>query len=252
MSSSLLHPPASLLAGAPTGPAPAFQRPHRPAGVIAIVAAHAAVVWLLLQGDVVQQAVHQVSPLVVALLTEAAPPPPAQPAPPAPPRPTPPLPATALLPPPALPVADAPPAPAPAPTAVVASVVPPAMAVAAVAAAAQPSPAPAAAVPAPVQVATAPPAPPVLAASAIRYRVPPAIAVPMASRRLGESGTVLLRVWVDAQGLPRQVSLHRSSGFARLDEQALAAMRQARFEPLTDGGSAIEWVVIAPLQYQID
>jgi len=208
------------------------------------------VVWLLLKGDVVQQAVHQVSPLVVALLTEAAPPPAPQPALPAPPRPTLPRPATALLPPPALPVVDAPPAPAP--TAVVASVVPPAMAVAAVAAAAQPSPAPAAAVPAPVQVAAAPPAPPVLAASAIRYRVPPAIAVPMASRRLGESGTVLLRVWVDAQGLPRQVSLHRSSGFARLDEQALAAMRQARFEPLIDGGAAIEWVVIAPLQYQID
>jgi protein TonB len=92
----------------------------------------------------------------------------------------------------------------------------------------------------------------VLAASAIRYRVPPAIAVPMASRRLGEAGTVLLRVWVDAQGLPRQVSVHRSSGFARLDEQAIAAMREARFQPVTDGGSAIDWVVIAPLQYEID
>ena len=82
--------------------------------------------------------------------------------------------------------------------------------------------------------------------------MPPAIAVPMASRRLGEAGTVLLRVWVDAQGLPRQVSVHRSSGFARLDEQAIAAMREARFQPVTDGGSAIDWVVIAPLQYEID
>ncbi|WP_137735455.1 energy transducer TonB, partial [Pseudaquabacterium pictum] len=64
--------------------------------------------------------------------------------------------------------------------------------------------------------------------------------------------TVLLRVLVDAQGLPKQISLHKSSGFARLDEQALAAMRQARFQAVNDNGNAIEWVVIAPLQYDID
>jgi protein TonB len=110
--------------------------------------------------------------------------------------------------------------------------------------------------PPPVRVAPAPQpavsAPPVLPASAIRYRVPPPVEVPLASRRLRESGTVLLRVLVDAQGLPRQITLHKSSGFARLDEQALAAMRQARFQAVNSDGQAIEWLVIAPLQYDVD
>jgi protein TonB len=50
--------------------------------------------------------------------------------------------------------------------------------------------------------------------------VPPPIEVPLASRRLGEQGLVQLRVLVGVDGLPRQVSVQRSSGFARLDEQA--------------------------------
>ena len=222
-------------------------RRRQPTGLIAIAALHAAVVWLLLQGDTVQRAVRQVSPLMVALLHTPAPAPQPTPALPPLPRQAVQLPAPALLPAPEVRVADAPPAPAPE---VVVAVAVPASPPAAPTATL--TPAPAVAEPAPLRAAAAPPAPPVLAASAIRYRVPPAIAVPMASRRLGESGTVLLRVWVDAQGLPRQVSLHRSSGFARLDEQAMAAMRQARFQPVTDGGSAIDWVVIAPLQYEID
>ena len=138
--------------------------------------------------------------------------------------------------------------PAPAPAVVVASVVP-----AAVAPAAPPAPAAQPAPAEPLRAVAAPPAPPpVLPASAIRYRVPPPVEVPLASRRLRESGTVLLRVLVDAQGLPKQITLHRSSGFARLDDQAMAAMRQARFQAVNDNGAAIEWVVIAPLQYDLE
>jgi periplasmic protein TonB len=240
MSTVLLPAPVRL----PAGPTPVgFQPRRRPASLIAIAAVHAALAWLLLQGDTVQRAVQQVSPLMVALLQPPAPQPQPAPMPPLP-RQNLSLPAPTLLPPPDVRVADAPPAPVAVPA--------PAPVVAVAVAATPTAPVAVLADPAPVRVAVAPPAPPVLAASAIRYRVPPAIEVPMASRRLGESGTVLLRVWVDAQGLPRQVSLHRSSGFARLDEQALAAMRQARFQPVTDGGQAIEWVVIAPLQYEVD
>ena len=50
----------------------------------------------------------------------------------------------------------------------------------------------------------------------------------------------------------QRFDLHQSSGFARLDEQALQAMRSARFQPLVDSGGAYEWLVIAPLQYDID
>ena len=74
----------------------------------------------------------------------------------------------------------------------------------------------------------------------------------MASRRLQESGTVWLRVVFDANGRPRQVVLHKSSGFSRLDEQALQAMRQARISPYLDNGVAVDIAVNAPLQYELD
>ena len=88
-----------------------------------------------------------------------------------------------------------------------------------------------------------------LPATAVQYQVQPPAEVPRASRRAGESGTVWLRVVVDASGAPAQVSLHRSSGHARLDEQALWAMRRARFKPHTEDGRAIEVEVIAPIEY---
>lgn len=106
--------------------------------------------------------------------------------------------------------------------------------------------------------ATAPPSPPAppprrqLALGAVQYRVLPPVEVPRAARRAGESGTVWLRVVVDVQGAPAQVTLHRSSGFARLDEQALWAMRQARFRPHTEDGRAVEVEVIAPIEYPAD
>lgn len=239
MSSAVL--PLSAFPGALS-----FQRaPRRRSGLLVIAAAHAAAIWLFLQVDVVVHAVQQATPLMVALLSEPAPVRPPEPTLnlPQPQRAA--LPTPTLMPPPEVRVTEPAP-PAPPPAAVVASVVP-APATPAVATPAEP---------APVRTQPAPPpaitAPPVLPASAIRYRVPPPVEVPLASRRLRESGTVLLRVLVDAQGLPRQITLHKSSGFARLDEQALAAMRQARFQAVNTDGQAIEWLVIAPLQYDVD
>ena len=106
-----------------------------------------------------------------------------------------------------------------------------------------------------IRVDAAPPATPPavqpkrLAASAVQYRVMPPAEVPRTSRRAGESGTVWLRVLVDTEGVPRSVTLQRSSGFARLDEQALWAMRQARFTPHREDGRPVEVEVIAPIEY---
>lgn len=217
-----------------------------------IAAVHGLVAWGLLHADVISVVLLQASPLMVALLNDAPLAPPVAPALPLPvarSRPT----LAPALPPPEITVASAPPAPPAAPIAA-----PIAAPAAAVAVAVVPVVSPSATVVEPPPQRT--PAPPValpsaprqLPASAIRYRVPPAVEVPMASRRLGESGTVLLRVQVDAQGLPRQISLHRSSGHARLDEQALVAMRTARFQPVAEDSAAVEWLVIAPLQYDVD
>lgn len=109
--------------------------------------------------------------------------------------------------------------------------------------------APALRVDAPLPAPTAVPQRKRLAASAVQYRVMPPAEVPRTSRRAGESGTVWLRVLVDAEGVPTSVSLQRSSGFARLDEQALWAMRQARFTPHREDGRPVEVEVIAPIEY---
>jgi protein TonB len=201
---------------------------------------HVLAMWGLLQVDAVRQAVHEVSPLIVEFIAPELPPLPPRPPPPK----RPPVPAPRPAP---VPVIAAAPQPVPAPTPFVVPAPEPAPQPPPVTTAVQPPPAPPAPVPPP-----APPAPKLLPATAVRYIVPPAIEVPMASRRLNESGTVLLRVVVDTAGLPRQVTLHKTSGHARLDEQAMSAMRQARFRPQTENGLPIEWIVIAPLQYEIE
>ncbi|MBL8326149.1 MAG: energy transducer TonB [Rubrivivax sp.] len=91
-----------------------------------------------------------------------------------------------------------------------------------------------------------------VAASAVSYLVLPPVEVPTLSRRARESGTVWLRVVVDVRGLPIEVRLLRSSGHPRLDEQALWAMRQARFRPHTEDGLAVEVAVTAPIEYALD
>lgn len=202
-----------------------------------IVAAHVAALWALLQVDAVRQAVAEVAPIVVDIV---APPAPVQP----PPPPPPPTPVVRKTPPPPAPVIAAAPSPAPAP----AYVAPPA----------PPEP------PAPPPQVFSPPAPPAPAAppapvgpktvpaSALRWRVQPPIEVPLASRRMGESGVVTLRVVVDTRGMPVQWSVVRSSGYPRLDANATSAMGQARFEPCTENGEPIACQSTATFSYELE
>jgi protein TonB len=63
---------------------------------------------------------------------------------------------------------------------------------------------------------------------------------PPASRRAGEQGTVRLKVLVDTNGRPANVEVSQSSGFPRLDEAAVQAVRKWRFEAATDGTKKIQ------------
>ncbi|MDY6945329.1 MAG: energy transducer TonB [Pseudomonadota bacterium] len=75
-------------------------------------------------------------------------------------------------------------------------------------------------------------------------RVEPAY--PPAARRAGEEGTVRLKVLVDEKGRPRDVVVATSSGFSRLDEAAMQAVRKWRFVAATDGTDAISaWTQVA-------
>ncbi|MBT9456614.1 MAG: energy transducer TonB [Burkholderiaceae bacterium] len=203
-----------------------------------VLAAHLLGGWALLQVDSVRQAVIEAAPMMVSLIAPTDVPKPVPPPPPPPqqiqkPHPAPaPLIAAAPTPAPAAPSFVVP-EPAPAPPAPVAT------------APAPPAP------PAPPVVA-APPAPKVIPANAVRYLAEPRMTVPVLSRRLGEQGIVYLRIVVDTRGVLKDASVKKSSGFARLDQQALQDIRSARFAPQTENGQPIEWETTAPLSYELD
>lgn len=78
----------------------------------------------------------------------------------------------------------------------------------------------------------------------------PAPAYPSQSRRLKEEGTVLLLVRVSAEGTPVSVELRQSSGFERLDEAGVQAVRQWRFVPAKRGNESVAASVLVPIQFK--
>jgi periplasmic protein TonB len=63
---------------------------------------------------------------------------------------------------------------------------------------------------------------------------------PAASRREGEEGAGLFRVLVDERGRPIDVQVMKSSGFPRLDEAAVVAIRKWTFSPAMQSGAAVK------------
>lgn len=59
----------------------------------------------------------------------------------------------------------------------------------------------------------------------------PAPIYPRMSKRLAEQGTVIVRVLITPEGLAGQAEVSKSSGFERLDQAALDAVRNWRFVP---------------------
>jgi len=191
-----------------------------------ILAVHMLLLWGVLELAARPETRDAVADLMVRLIT---PPPEAKEAP-APLPPPPPKPKRIKPPPPppimtAAPEVEAPP---------VAFSVPP-----------QPPPPPAAeAVPPPVPVVTA-------ARFDADYLSNPKPAYPLASRRLGEEGKVVLRVHVSADGAPMNVEIKCPSGFARLDEAAKSAVERWRFVPARRGDEAVASWVAVPIIFSL-
>ncbi|WP_025916202.1 energy transducer TonB [Herminiimonas sp. CN] len=145
-------------------------------------------------------------------------------------------------------------APKPAPTAILtAAGGSTAMASAPAAPAAATTPAAAAPV-ATVTTAATPAAPPALEPARFDadYLNNPAPAYPLLSRRQGETGKVLLQVQVTAHGTAGQVEIKQGSGFPRLDEAALNAVRKWRFVPARRGDAAVAASVVVPITFRLD
>jgi protein TonB len=59
---------------------------------------------------------------------------------------------------------------------------------------------------------------------------------PMYSRRHGEEGTVVVSVEVSPDGAPRNARVVKPSGYRRLDQAALDAVKEARYVPAKRAG----------------
>lgn len=79
----------------------------------------------------------------------------------------------------------------------------------------------------------------------------PAPLYPPLSRRLGEEGTVLLRVAVSVEGRATSVGVEKTSGSARLDKAALAAVTHWRFVPAQKNGVAEASQVDVPIRFSL-
>ena len=80
----------------------------------------------------------------------------------------------------------------------------------------------------------------------------PAPSYPAQALRNGESGTVLLRVHVGADGIPYDVDLVQSSRSRALDRAASDAVRGWRFRPATRGGQPVPGEVQVPISFNAD
>jgi len=226
------------------GPADPAEAPSRALVVAAIVLLHGVAIWALLQVQAVREAAVQAAPILVSLL--------AAPQPPAPPPPA--------VAPAARPQPRARPQPAPQPPVIAlpqtsdpqARSVPPPLETPAPAATV-PQSAMAQSSPEPAAPSAPPPAPKQLPDDAVQYLQPPQLVYPPLSLRRRETGLVVVRAYVGLEGgAPRSVSVERSSGHARLDHAALAAVQGARFKPYAEKGRPVEGWALIPIRFDLE
>ena len=209
----------------------------RAASIAATVALHTAAIGVLLQFDAVRKPLAEALPLMVDLVTLRKPEPPPPPPKVEPPRPR--------------PVAKQPVPQVQAPEP------PPVLVTEAAAPGPQRTAPPPRVEPVPVVVPTAPPPPPRPApvqppSFDAAYLKNPPPAYPANSKRRGEQGQVVLRVYVSAEGLAERVEIRTSSGHERLDRAAHDAVHQWRFVPARQGERTVAAWVLVPINFQLE
>jgi periplasmic protein TonB len=75
---------------------------------------------------------------------------------------------------------------------------------------------------------------------------------PALSRRRGETGTADIRFVVGPTGAIERVELAKSSGYARLDDAALAAMRASSCHPYVENGTPMRAIYTQPFGFALD
>ncbi|MCF3498372.1 MULTISPECIES: energy transducer TonB [Stenotrophomonas maltophilia group] len=107
--------------------------------------------------------------------------------------------------------------------------------------------------PPPAPVAEAAPAAPAATGNSqpmpIAGQSPPP-AYPAAALRAGETGSVVVRVDVDATGYPNNVTVIQRSGSRELDRAATDAVRRWRFTPAQSNGQAVPGSIEVPFDFK--
>ncbi|MDC8759464.1 energy transducer TonB [Janthinobacterium fluminis] len=104
---------------------------------------------------------------------------------------------------------------------------------------------------APVVAAPAPPTPRLVNVNSVEFLKELQPVYPNISKRLRESGTVVLRILINDRGQPEQVTVEKSSGFANLDEAGRQAGMRTLFKPLLENGRAVPVLVTVPINFQL-
>ena len=92
----------------------------------------------------------------------------------------------------------------------------------------------------------------VLPSSDADYLHNPPPAYPRMSRRMGEQGTVLLRVFINAEGRAEKAEIRSSSGYPRLDEAALETVQRWRYVPGQRAGQPEAMWFNVPIRFVLD
>ncbi len=74
---------------------------------------------------------------------------------------------------------------------------------------------------------------------------------PLASKRLNEQGKAILRVELNEEGKVSKAIVKKSSGFARLDDAALAAVKSWRCKPAMQKGVAVTAAALQSFNFSL-
>jgi protein TonB len=75
---------------------------------------------------------------------------------------------------------------------------------------------------------------------------------PNLSKRMGEEGKTMVRLFINESGAIEKVALAQSSGIHRLDQAALDAGMRVRCKPFIEFGKAIKVTVIQPYIFRLE
>lgn len=87
--------------------------------------------------------------------------------------------------------------------------------------------------------------------SDVDYINRPVAVYPSVSRRLGEQGIGKYRVLINASGKIDDITVQQSTGYDRLDNVAIQAIRRATFKPHMENGRPIAVYAIIPIEFKL-